>query len=63
MIFGQNYRLAGVLCRPAAQAPLTTILFLNTGGNPHFGWGRMSVEHARALAAHGVASLRLDLAG
>lgn len=63
MIFGHNDRLAGVLCRPLAQTPVATILFLNTGGNPHFGWGRMSVEHARALAARGIASLRLDIAG
>ncbi|MBV9394693.1 MAG: alpha/beta fold hydrolase [Methylobacteriaceae bacterium] len=63
MIFGHDDRLAGVLCRPVAQTPVATILFLNTGGNPHFGWGRMSVEHARALAAPGVASLRLDIAG
>jgi pimeloyl-ACP methyl ester carboxylesterase len=63
IIFGHHDRLAGVLCRPIAEKPRATILFLNTGGNPHFGWGRMSVEHARALAARGIASLRLDIAG
>jgi pimeloyl-ACP methyl ester carboxylesterase len=63
ILFGNGDRLAGVLCRPLAQKPVATILFVNTGGNPHFGWGRMSVEHARALAARGIASLRLDIAG
>jgi pimeloyl-ACP methyl ester carboxylesterase len=63
MIFGRNSRLSGVLCRPTAQQPAATVLFLNTGGNPHIGWGRMSVENARALAAGGIASLRMDIAG
>jgi pimeloyl-ACP methyl ester carboxylesterase len=63
MIFGRNTGLSGVLCRPIAQQPAATVLFLNTGGNPHIGWGRMSVEHARALAAGGIASLRMDIAG
>jgi pimeloyl-ACP methyl ester carboxylesterase len=63
IVFGNGDRLAGVLCRPIAQRPVATILFVNTGGNPHLGWGRMSVEHARALAARGIASLRLDIAG
>ncbi|MEA2859357.1 MAG: hypothetical protein QOC72_1396, partial [Methylobacteriaceae bacterium] len=63
IVFGNGDRLAGVLCRPVAQKPVATILLVNTGGNPHVGWGRMSVEHARALAARGIASLRLDIAG
>jgi pimeloyl-ACP methyl ester carboxylesterase len=63
IIFGRNNRLSGVLCRPTAQRPAATVVFLNTGGNPHIGWGRMSVEHARALAAGGIASLRMDIAG
>jgi pimeloyl-ACP methyl ester carboxylesterase len=63
IIFGANDRLAGVLCRPASGRAAATVLFLNTGGNAHFGWGRMSVEHARALAARGIASLRMDIAG
>jgi pimeloyl-ACP methyl ester carboxylesterase len=63
ILFGVDDRLAGVLCRPVAQKPIATVLFLNTGGNPHLGWGRMSVEHARALAARGIASLRMDIAG
>jgi alpha-beta hydrolase superfamily lysophospholipase len=63
IVFGIDDRLAGVLCRPASGPAAATVIFLNTGGNAHFGWGRMSVEHARALAAHGVASLRMDIAG
>lgn len=62
-VFGTDHRLAGVLCRPVGQQTTSTLLFLNTGGNPHLGWGRMSVEHARILAARGIASLRMDIAG
>ncbi|MEA2856846.1 MAG: hypothetical protein QOH98_1167 [Methylobacteriaceae bacterium] len=61
--FGEKDRLAGVLCKPASGRAAATVIFLNTGGNAHFGWGRMSVEHARALAARGIASLRMDIAG
>ncbi|GAC1332851.1 MAG: alpha/beta hydrolase [Beijerinckiaceae bacterium] len=63
MIFGADDRLAGVLCRPAAGHSSATLVFVNTGGNAHIGWGRMFVEHARALAARGIASLRMDIAG
>ena len=39
------------------------MLFLNTGANCHVGPGRTFVEHARALAERGVASLRMDCLG
>jgi pimeloyl-ACP methyl ester carboxylesterase len=63
MVFATGDRLAGVLCRPARGRASGTVVFVNTGGNPHLGWGRMSVEHARVLAARGIASLRMDIAG
>ncbi len=63
IVFGCEDRLAGVLCKPAAGHAPTTVIFVNTGGNPRLGWGRMSVEHARTLAGRGIASLRMDIAG
>jgi pimeloyl-ACP methyl ester carboxylesterase len=63
MTFGKGDCLAGILCQPLGRNAVATVIFLNTGGNPHFGWGRMTVEHARALAARGIASLRMDIAG
>ena len=39
------------------------VLFCNTGCNPHYGPGRVSLHLARALASYGVASLRFDLPG
>ncbi|MEA3089531.1 MAG: hypothetical protein QOJ04_873 [Caballeronia sp.] len=63
VVFGSTDRLAGVLCRPTTGRSGATAIFVNTGGNPHLGWGRMSVAHARALAMRGVASLRMDIAG
>ncbi|WP_170182071.1 serine aminopeptidase domain-containing protein [Phreatobacter stygius] len=60
--FGPDNRLAGILCRPVRQAAHTIIL-TNSGGTPHIGWARMTVTFARALAAEGIASLRLDFQG
>jgi pimeloyl-ACP methyl ester carboxylesterase len=55
--------LFGVLCEPLAPRVEGVALFLNCGGNPHTGWRRMTVDHARALAEHGIASLRIDTTG
>jgi pimeloyl-ACP methyl ester carboxylesterase len=63
VVFGPDDRLAGVLCQPTAGRPIATVIFLNTGGNAHFGWGRMTIEQARILARDRVASLRMDIAG
>lgn len=62
--FGPEGALFGILCKPArarAEAPL--YILLNRGLNAHVGWRRVSVEHARGLAAAGIASLRFDVAG
>lgn len=47
----------------AAERSPTAVLFCNTGSNPHYGPGRMSVHLARYFATAGVASLRFDLPG
>lgn len=63
--FGPNGQLAGVLCepeRPLFRAP-PAVLITNAGGIHHVGWGRMGVDQARALAAAGIASLRMDFSG
>jgi pimeloyl-ACP methyl ester carboxylesterase len=57
-------QICGVLCRPRGNtATADPVVFLNAGGVPHVGWARGTVEAARALAAEGVASLRIDLPG
>ena len=64
VLIGQEPTICGVLCRPRGhQAAAEPVIFLNAGGVPHVGWARGTVEAARALAAEGVASLRVDLPG
>lgn len=55
--------LAGIWCSPRQEAARAIVVFCNAGRNPHTGWARSSVSHARRLAGHGIASLRFDLAG
>jgi pimeloyl-ACP methyl ester carboxylesterase len=61
--FSGDAGLFGVLCRPAGPQRGRTVLMLNSGYDPHTGWARTWVEQARALAAEGVASLRMDASG
>lgn len=61
--FGPENRLVGTWCRPANRQTGCCVILPNAGANPRFGWARMSVVHARALARQGVASLRFDLSG
>lgn len=63
VLFGPDRKLAGVLCEPRGATPKATVVLLNTGANYHIGCGRSSVDYARSLAAHGVASLRIDSLG
>ncbi|WP_330084551.1 alpha/beta fold hydrolase [Methylocystis iwaonis] len=58
-----NGHVFGVFCEPLAPRVESVALFLNCGANPHTGWRRMTVDHARVLAAHGIASLRIDTTG
>lgn len=60
--FGRDGELAGVLCEPQGQRTGATVLMLSAGGDPHSGWARTNVDHARALARVGVASMRVDSA-
>ncbi len=62
--FGAQDHLRGILCRPAEPARRDlAVVVANTGGNPHHGFARFSVELARTLARAGIACLRLDFAG
>jgi pimeloyl-ACP methyl ester carboxylesterase len=60
--FGPDASLFGLLCLPRAEIKPAAVLFLNTGRNAHIGWSRMTVDHARRLAAAGIASFRIDIA-
>ncbi|HUB47523.1 MAG TPA: hypothetical protein VMB73_21285 [Acetobacteraceae bacterium] len=64
IFFGQCNTLFGILSTPAHprdNAP--PVLIANTGANPRSGNSRNAVTIARWLAAHGIASLRMDGAG
>jgi alpha-beta hydrolase superfamily lysophospholipase len=56
--------LVGIATEPAAgvQQP-GTVVFLNSGSDPHVGAGRAWVEFARGLAATGRRALRIDFRG
>lgn len=64
MLFGPAERLFGIVTtprRPRADAPW--VVLLDAGRNPHVGWGRGTVEAARAFAEDGRCVLRMDQAG
>lgn len=64
MLFGPDDRLFGVLTTPASpKVGAPTVIILPAGRNPHVGWGRGTVELARALAADGRRVFRMDQAG
>jgi alpha-beta hydrolase superfamily lysophospholipase len=54
--------LVGVLTEPQ-QPRVATVVWLNSGSEPHVGPGRAWVEYARCLARSGYASVRLDFSG
>lgn len=55
-------RLVGVLTAPTDTAR-DTVVFLNSGSEPHIGPGRAWVEYARELAVLGHRCLRVDFRG
>ncbi|WP_020180167.1 alpha/beta hydrolase [Methylopila sp. M107] len=61
--FGPDDRLFGVLCEPEAPNGQPPVIFANAGRDYHIGWGRATVEQARAFAQLGVPSLRIDAGG
>ncbi len=61
--FGPDGRLFAVHCTPRDAACRSAVLILNHGLNRHIGWARSYVALARRLAAQGMASLRMDIAG
>jgi alpha-beta hydrolase superfamily lysophospholipase len=63
LVFGQNDRLFGVLCRPVARPSRAAVILVNSGDTYHIGWGRMHVAFARSLARMGIASFRIDTSG
>ncbi|WP_152606601.1 alpha/beta fold hydrolase [Aquabacterium sp. NJ1] len=56
-------QLVGIECNPASQTPRATVVFLNTGSEPHIGPGRAWVELGRQLAAIGYRTIRVDFQG
>jgi pimeloyl-ACP methyl ester carboxylesterase len=57
-------RLVGIVSEPTDEVePETTIVFLNSGSEPHIGPGRAWVEYARELATRGHRCLRVDFRG
>ncbi len=60
--FGEGGRLFGVFCGPDDREAVSSVLLLGAAYDRHAGWGRLSVQMARALAREGVMSLRFDAA-
>lgn len=56
-------QLVGIECQPQNQTPRATVVFLNTGSEPHIGPGRAWVELGRQLAASGYRTIRVDFQG
>ncbi len=57
-------KLIGILGRPIGDgAKDTTIVFLNSGAEPHTGPGRCWVEYTRELNLAGYSTVRLDFSG
>jgi hypothetical protein len=60
--FGQHHHLVGVISKPIGAPTGDSVLFLTTAYDRHAGWGRTTVDMARALARQGITSLRFDSA-
>ncbi len=56
-------KLFGILGRPVERKSETLVIFGSSGTEHHTGPGRIWVEFARAMNAHGLATLRVDFDG
>jgi hypothetical protein len=64
VLFGPDGSLIGMLATPAeGPAEPVACLLMNMGANHRIGPRRINVKIARELAAHGIGSIRIDLAG
>lgn len=54
--------LLGVLTHPKTRTTAPTVVFLNSGYDPHAGWAYQWSRAANTLAASGIPSLRFDMA-
>ena len=66
VFFGEGARLFGICCEPrteVADRSAPAVIFINTGHHHHIGVNRMAVSMGRRLAAQGITSLRIDIAG
>ena len=61
--FGPDRTLFAILTEPATAPRETAVVIANAGRDSHIGWGRFSVDLARALARRGHAVLRIDMTG
>jgi pimeloyl-ACP methyl ester carboxylesterase len=61
--FGHERGLTGTVCQPSADAAATGVILFNAGVIHRIGPHRLNVRMARRLAAHGIPSIRFDLAG
>lgn len=59
--FGEGGRLFGILSRNGDTAGRPLVILFNGGAVHHVGPNRIYVDAARALAANGIACLRMDL--
>jgi pimeloyl-ACP methyl ester carboxylesterase len=58
-----EYQLVGIESRPQDVTDAATVVFLNSGSEPHLGPGRAWVELSRQLAAAGHRAIRIDFRG
>jgi alpha-beta hydrolase superfamily lysophospholipase len=60
--FGAGEHLFGTICRPRTDRRGATVILLGTAYDRQAGWACSTVETARHLAHHGIASFRFDAA-
>jgi alpha-beta hydrolase superfamily lysophospholipase len=66
VFFGDGARLFGIICEPPpdkADRYVPPVLFINTGHHHHINVSRLAVTLGRRLAAQGITSMRIDIAG